>query len=68
MNLVRIDIAGLGVEFMSKRKKGYVELVIVLIIFLMIFAYFNLPEETLIIFGVIAIFNIFIFELFVWRK
>lgn len=53
---------------MSERKKGYVELVIVVIIFLTIFTYFNLPEETLIIVGVIAILSIFIFELFVWRK
>lgn len=53
---------------MSRRKKGYLEIFIVVIIFLTIIVYFNLPKETLIIFGVIVIFNLFIFELSILLK
>ena len=59
---------GLGVEFMSKRKKGYLELVIVLLIFLLIIFYFNLPKELLIIIGVVSIINILIFEIVIFFK
>ncbi|WP_159083047.1 MULTISPECIES: hypothetical protein [unclassified Lysinibacillus] len=53
---------------MSKRIKGYLEILIVAIIILTIIVYFNLPNETLIIFGVIVIFNLIVFELSIWLK
>ena len=53
---------------MSKRTKGYLELFIVVIIFFMIFVYFNLPKETLLIFGVVFIFNVIFFELSILIK
>ena len=59
---------GLGVEFMSKRKKGYLELVIVLLIFLPIIFYFNLPKELLIIIGVVWIINLLVFEIVLFFK
>lgn len=66
--IIEFLTANLGSGFMSKRKKGYLEVFIVVIIFLTIFVYFNLPKETLIIFGVIVIFNLIVFELFILLK
>ena len=60
--------ASLGSGFMNKRKKGYLEVFIVVLIFLTIFVYFNLPKETLIIFGIIVIFNLIVFELSILLK
>jgi hypothetical protein len=53
---------------MNKRKKGYLEVFIVVLIFLTIFVYFNLPKETLIIFNIIVIFNLIVFELSILLK
>lgn len=66
--IIEFLTANLGSGFMSKRKKGYLEVFIVVIIFLTIFVYFNLPKETLIIFGVIVIFNLIVFELSILLK
>jgi len=53
---------------MSERTKGYLELVIVVILFFAIVSYFNLPIETIGIFGVVVIFTLIVFEVFFWRK
>ncbi|MFB5664400.1 hypothetical protein [Alteribacillus sp. HJP-4] len=52
---------------MTKRKKGYLEMVLVLIVFSLIIFIFDLPTmRSFIILGVIVIVNIVIFELFVF--
>lgn len=53
---------------MSDRKRGYLELVIVVILFLAIVFYFNWPKEIIGVVGVVVIFSIIIFEVFIFRK
>ncbi len=54
---------------MTKRQKGYLELLLVLIIFSLVIFIFDLPKiSSFIIIGVIAIINLFVFEVFIWRR
>lgn len=54
---------------MSKRKKGYLELIFVLIIFASVIFIFDFPKgASFTILGVVAIFNILIYEIFIFSK
>ncbi|WP_203341450.1 hypothetical protein [Planococcus beijingensis] len=54
---------------MTKRKKGYLELVFVLIIFVSVIFIFDFPKVvSFTTLGVLVIVNILIFEIFIFSK
>lgn len=54
---------------MSKRKKGYLELLIVVIILIALFFILDIATlNVFIILGVIVLLNILVFELFIFNK
>lgn len=64
--LYKINI---GAEYVSKRKKGYLEMVVALLIILATLFILDIAKiENFIIIGIIFLFNIFLFELFTFIK
>ena len=53
---------------MSKRKRNYIESIIVLIVFTAIIFIFDLPKVNFITIGVIAAINILFYEIFGTKK
>ncbi|MFJ8458920.1 hypothetical protein ACIQ57_07295 [Lysinibacillus xylanilyticus] len=69
LTLAAMKSNSLGAEFMSERIKGYLEMLIGIIILLTVIFILDIATQSVfIILGVIVLFNIFVFELLLLIK